>query len=527
MEARKKTPVSSTRGFTPCKYESFLSLLQVFGIILSPLLTGCTVKNKTEPGNQKTLTILLDRPPITLNPRKSLDAAGQRFGEMLFRGLVRKDTQLAPQPDLASRWENHELEWKFFLRPDAKDQDGKPITPEDMRTCLENYRNGSPLFASSIPAWQSTTADSESVTLHLKSPEPYLLQNLTIFRFFRVGSRPACDEPKPGDRIVGSGPYRAESLRFEDLSPESDLTLIPVEGDAPRLHFTFGADDNSKALRIVRGEVDAAFDGLSLAKTRWIEKNFGDRFHLLAHPGVSVSYLNFNVREKPLSNVLVRRAIAQAIDRDDIVDHKLFGYGQVATSLIHPMLAESGAFPPPGFDPEAANRLLDQAGYPRGADGVRMRLKYKATPVRDGYEVALIFREMLERVGIELEIEVVEPAVFFASIRKGGFQMYSSRWVGISDGSILDRTLKSSSLDNRGGYKNPEMDALLESAHLQKDPAKRIEILKLVQKKVAEDLPFIPLWYWKNAYILKSGVTGLADADLSLNGSFMPLSKLR
>ena len=194
--------------------------------------------------------------------------------------------------------------------------------------------------------------------------------------------------------------------------------------------------------------------------------------------------------------------------------------------MLSPLLAESYpvAFP---YDPAQAEQLLEQAGFPRGPDGVRIRLRYKTTSARDNLEAVLAFQAMLKKIGIEIEIEVVELSVFLASVRKGAYQLYSSRWTGITDGSILHRTLHSGSRDNRAGYRSAGMDALLDRAMTEPDLEKRKAILKDAQSLMANDLPYFPLWYWTGALVLRKGVQGMKAGDISLSGSLEPLTHLR
>jgi ABC-type transport system substrate-binding protein len=290
---------------------------------------------------------------------------------------------------------------------------------------------------------------------------------------------------------------------------------------------SWALDDNSKALQLIRGDVDVMSTSLSLSKTRWIESQYANRFRVIERPnGVNVSYLAFNLRNPHLKKLEVRKAIALAINREEYVRHKMFGFGSVAGSLLSPELEESV---PQDFayDPALGEKLLDQAGYPRGSDGVRLRLHFKTTSVRDGYEMALAIQYALARVGIQLTLDIVEPAVFFASIRKGAFDLYTSRWIGVSDASIFQRTLATGNPDNRGAYSNAEMDVLLDQSMKQPDLARRRAILAKVQEKVAQDLPYFPLWYWNTSVIYSRNLTGLEPSDLSLSGSLAPLSRLR
>lgn len=523
--------LSQHYGFSARQGKAHISILALLLI-----LSGCARGSEKNPN---VIRVLLDRPPTTLNPRMSSDLNGQRLGELLYAALTIKDAEMRPQPYLADSWrvEENGTRWIFKIKPGQKDHAGQEITADRLAACFEEYRNGTP-HSILMPAFTSLKkiearpahagSPGGDIVFELNHPDPYLATNLTLLRYFTTGdpSKP-CREPRASDTIVTSGEYRLPHFGFDDLTPEHSIDLIPIDSEKRGLRISWALDENTKALQLIHGDVDVASTALSLSKTRWVEKEYADRFRVIERSnGVNVSYLAFNLRNPHLKKIEVRRAIALAINRDEYVLHKLYGFGTPAGSLLSPVLEESApqAF---AYDPKKAEELLDKAGYPRGSDGVRLRLRYKTTSVRDGFEMALFLQSSLHRIGIELTLDVVEPAVFFASVKKGAFELCSSRWIGVSDASILQRTLATGTPDNRGGYSNPEMDALLKAAMLQTDLAQRRAIFAKVQAKVAEDLPYLPLWYWNPAVILRKDLSGLEGSDLSLSGSLAPLARLR
>jgi len=481
------------------------------------------------------LRILLDPPPTTLNPRASLDVTGQRINELLFRALIRLDADLTPQPDLAQSYEvlDSGKTWKFTIRQNQKDHEALLINPSKIRECLENYRLGTPasVFKNTLPHWIGTEATQDAVILRLNAPDPNLVRNLSLLRYFRTPqSTQPCSEPSSDSSLIGSGIYRAEKW---DFSPDHPFQLIPVDlsSSQRKIELIFVDDDNTKALKLLRGEVDAIQVALSLTKTRWIEHHSDPQFKVLERPGVSTSYLAFNLKDPLLHRKEVRKAIALTIDREKIVRHKHLGFTEIAKSLLPPSVSE---YLPSVFElnPSQAESLLDQAGFSRKKDRIRFQLHYKSTPVREGIETALMIKDMLSHIGIEVKIDVVEPAVFFSSIKKGNFQLYSSRWIGISDGSILFRSLHSRQNLNRIHYQDAEMDQILDSAVTELDSQRRKSLLHQAQTKIAQDLPYFPLWHWNVALILSSDLwqknrDHFSAEKLSLSGSLEPLTHLR
>lgn len=475
----------------------------------------------TKSARATELKTLLEFPPATLNPRLALDATGQRLNMLLFRGLTMIDQNLQVQPDLAESWkiEAGGKKWVIQLRPNQFDQEKAPITAKEIKKCVDNYLNGKPLspLKASFSQWEKITARSDrELIIELKAPDPYLMRNLSLLRFFRIqGQNDPCKNPETGDQVIGSGNYR---LTPWNMNPDRTLTLVSQDPKKSDLRFEIIKDETSRLLKLLKGDVDFLQNSFSPTKTDWIMKNHPARFRLIERGGVNVSYMAFNLNDPVLSVLKVRQAIALSIDRQTIINALLKNFGTKAGSFLSPELPGStqSEFV---FDPLKAETLLEEAGFKKDSQGIRFHLKYKTTPSKDGFEAAQVFQSMLKKVGIQLDLEMVDPAVFFSSIRKGNFQIYSSRWVGISDPSILQRTLLSTHADNRVHYNNPEVDQAL------KDLSP--ENLRFVQNQMAKDLPYFTLWFWSNSMIMRKEIQGLEGKDLSLSGSFVPWSSLK
>ncbi len=456
-----------------------------------------------------------------------MDAISQRIGALIFTALTRIDVDLRPEPDLAERWDSSPdgKTWRFEIKDGVTDHDGAPITADLMARCLEQYLRGTPssAHARAFPGWKKARAQGSNVIVELEGPDPYFDKNVSLLRYFRVADAPEaepCSEPAHGARVVTSGLMRPENW---DPAPEHELKLIPVSERTRPTRFLFVRDESTRTLMLLRGEADLAQNTISLTKTRWIQKDFQDRFLVIERQGTNVTYLAFNLKDPILKDQRVRQAISASIDRASIIQHKFFGLASPAGRFLSPLIPESfqSEF---HYDPGVAESLLDEAGYPRNEQGIRFALKLKSTPYRENVETTLIFRRMLAKVGIEVVPEPVEPAVFFSSIRNGAFQLYTSRWVGASDSSIYFRTLKTGQPVNRVSYSNPRMDRLLDRSLTVRDPVERRKLLVEIQSLMGEELPYLPLWYWTNALIIrKEFAAQYAGRKISLSGGFEPL----
>lgn len=486
---------------------------------------------QADTGDPEFIRIMTDRGPGTLNPRRALDSIGQKMGSLLFEGLSRIDENLKAAPGLASKWEvmDQGKTWRFHIRPGLKDHTGRKITPKKIALCLENYRSGKPIarVSAGFPYWTGTRVKGNIVEVLLSEPDPYFPRNAFLLRYFVDEKGIPCEEPEAGDKIFGSGAYMPPGGAITDLTPDLEFSIVPAFGKKfAKLRFIFVNDETTRALTLLRGDADIIMNGLGLSKENWFKEKHTDRFYVMQKRGVTVAYLAFNMKDPILSKLKVRQAITMAIDRKKIVRDKLFGICTVANSFLSPVLAEY-ADHDFEFNVKKANSLLDAAGYPRKKDNIRFKIKYNTTPVRIGIEKALIFREMLKKIGVRLELKVLELAVFFANLRNRNYQMYSSRWSGISDGSIYYTTMYTGQPRNRVDYSNPEVDRLIQSASSEVSEKKRILKIRRVQEYMAKDLPYFPLWYWDNLVIMSKDLTGLTQKEISLSGAFDPFRHLK
>jgi peptide/nickel transport system substrate-binding protein len=172
-------------------------------------------------------------------------------------------------------------------------------------------------------------------------------------------------------------------------------------------------------------------------------------------------------------------------------------------------------------------RLLDAAGYPL-RDGRRFALVYKTTTDRSAVIQARVIQNDLRQVGIDVTVRSFEWATFYSDIRRGNFQLYSLRWIGVSDPDFLYELLHSSKGPpdgrNRGGYANPKLDALLEQARLAADPRQRAALYRQVHRIAHAELPYLPLWHNHNVAVIARGLTGFR---LHPSGGFEHLPAVR
>jgi peptide/nickel transport system substrate-binding protein len=226
--------------------------------------------------------------------------------------------------------------------------------------------------------------------------------------------------------------------------------------------------------------------------------------------GTNYQYIALNVTDPVFSDVRVRKAIAYAIDREQIVKYLLRDQARLATGVIPP---NNWAYEPNvttySYDPERARQLLKEAG--------RENLSFTFSISTDDTNrmIASVLQQQLKEVGIRMEIRSNEFATFFADVVSGNFQAYTLQWVGGNNDPdshlnlIFHSKMTPPNGANRGRYSNPEVDRLIDSARQEMDQEKRKSAYQRVQQIVAEELPYISLFYVDNVCVYNKRIEGM------------------
>jgi peptide/nickel transport system substrate-binding protein len=476
-----------------------------------------------------TLVMLIEFSPTNLDPRVGTDAQSEFIDELLFDSLVRKDQHFNLVPSVAERWDIPDPQtYVFHLRPGLRFHDGCPLTSKDVKWTLDSTRNGTVTTIKGATyklVDRIETPDDLTVVMHLTEPFAPLLWNLSEGAF---GIVPYGSGKDFKNHPIGSGPFRF--VRFDQDSQVVIERNDQYWGQRPRLErirFAIVPDDTTRALELRKGSADiAAANSFPTDMVRALERE--RNIVIERHPGTSLQYLAFNLRDPILKDVRVRQALAYAIDRESMLRYLFSGFGRLSNSVLPP---EHWAYDDDGphypHDPARANALLDAAGYPRGKDGVRFHLTMKTSTVDIARLLAAVLQQQLRQAGIALDIRSFEFATFYSDVTKGNFQLYSLRWIGYpnQDPDIFEDAFHSASFApkraNRGYYSNPEVDRLIEEGRRTLDQSRRREIYAQVQRILARDLPYIDLWYMDNVLVhtprVKNVEIGVSADYLFLN----------
>ncbi len=485
---------------------------------------GCNRPKIGHPAGE--IQVDIESSPTSTDPRFATDAISSRINELVFESLVKIGPDGQFVNDLAQSYERPDPKTLIFhLRHGVRFSDGRKLTARDIKFTYDSILDPdsmSPKRAGMKELASISAPDDYTIVMTTRHPYAPALE------MAMQGIVPA-GAPLPAAAMsagpVGSGPFRMLSYKRDESVELARNPFHPAPPEAPgAILFKVVPDPTVRALELAEGQCDLSENNIEASVLPWLADH--PELRVSNTPGTTYKYLMFNFRDPSLRDLRVRRAIAYAIDRQAIVTSVLHGTARVATGMLSPEnWAYYGEVTDYGYDPAAACRLLDQAGYPARHDGMRnLRFEYKTTP--EGARLAEVLQAMLKRVGITLNVRILEWATFYGDIQRGSFQLASLQWVGIDDPNFYYMTFDSSMTPpgmNRGYYSNPKMDALVRTGERTLDLAARRQIYQQVQMLAASDLPYVSLWWVDTVAVMNRSLSGFAPYP---NGSLRSLADL-
>jgi peptide/nickel transport system substrate-binding protein len=485
----------NSRIFTLSKTQALSPKPLALCFIGALLLAGCTAQR---PRDKDELLVGIATYPSDFDPRTGSDQASDRLHSLVYDGLFENGEDLQPSPVLVEKvLQSGPLVYEFKLRDGIRFHDGRTFTSADAAFTLNSIISGgvSSFRRGDLAVIEKVEApEPQRLRLTLKTPFAPLLANLN-FGVLPAGTLP--DEAK--ERPVGTGPYRFLSAE-KSVAVRLESNPDYFRGAPGMRRLTLRAfSENTLALEMKKGALDLVSEDLSPDNLAALAKD--PRFTLDSRPGgTTFAYLVFNCTRPPFDRPGVRRALAMLLDREGIVTHLLGGRATLADSLL-PVFHWAYAPPqtPLRFDAGGANRLLDEAGLRRGADGRRFSFVYRSSTDPGTLAIAQVYQQSLKEAGIEMKIVPTYWGFFFEDLKKGNFDLAGGRWVGLTDpdGYRLRFGAKYFPPDgmNRGRFSNPEMDRLIELGAVTVEAADRKIIYGQVQKIFRDEMPYIPLFH--------------------------------
>jgi len=488
------------------KTSEFKYLLILFILFFQFFISSC------KDLDRDTIAIGLNASPITLDPRYATDAISYRLTRLLYKSLIDFDEEFHAKPELAD-WEKiSPTHYRFTLREKLNEfHDGSLLTSEDVKATYEsilNPREISPHKGSIAMIESIEVVNRNIIDFKLLYPDPLFPGRLVIGI---LPKKLIAKKHNFSREPIGNG-----SMKIVDFRNDNHLKLLRLH-DKKIIEFITLKDPIVRVLKLLKGEIDLIQGNLPPEIIAWLDKK--KSIHVKKKVGNTFTYLGFNMEDPVTGNILIRNAIAHAIDRESIIKYVMGSSARKAETLLPP---EHWAGNPSltGFDynPEKSRILIKQAGY---SNLHPIKLVYKTSNDPFRLRLATIIQNQLNSVGIEVEIRSYDWGTFYGDIKEGRFQIYSLSWVGLKMPDIFHYIFHSESTPpygaNRGRFKDKNVDLILELAKSEVSLDKQSLYYKDLQEYLLQVLPYIPLWYEDNVLVSKSNIKGYM---LSTDGNF-------
>ncbi|MBA3441689.1 MAG: ABC transporter substrate-binding protein [Pyrinomonadaceae bacterium] len=465
--------------------------------------------------------------PGGLNPAITTQGGVHLICGSIFSGLVAQDFNLNPVPDLAERWEVSAdgRTYTFHLAPNAEFHDRVPLTSEDVRFTFEHlllkYHSRTRTSIGNNLR-RIITPDPQTVVFEFDRPYAAFLQLIDVTNA-PVLPKHLYENTDPLTNPHNIRPIGSGAFKFQEWSKGDHITLTRNERYfkqgkpyLDRVVYKVTPSAATAAIAFENEELDYFLNPSPLDMRR-LGNMLGVVVTEKGREGyATVETLIPNLSRAPLSDQHVRWAMAHAIDKNYIVEKIMFGRGTVATGPVSHLL--KWAYNPNVVKYERdlmlANQILDEAGYERGTDGVRFRLKvvYASSYAK----VIEALRDQFREVGIALDLHQMEfSAMVDAVYIKKDFDLGFSSFENGPDPDIgVKRTIVSGNIgqipfSNGAGYRNQRVDELFELAASETDKQKRAAYYFEAQDILVRDLPYFWLYEPNSGAAYKAGLQGM------------------
>ena len=499
------------------------------------LLTACGADSEAPPERQQaatadTVTIAISSDEGTLTPfTNQTGYPGNNLVKLIFDTLtVVKGDEVVPLLAQDIQTSDNKV-FTMPLREGVVWHDGKPFTADDVVFSVEFYRaNMEGDSAIDVRPIEDVTADGNTVTMTLDAPDPEfprrILADMAILPQHLWESVDKVSTAG-ADLAVGTGPYKLtkyDSDRGYTMTANTSYALGKPRVKTVKVVVIPEESTQFAALRT--GEIDMSTRIIPPQQLESLSNQSG--IGVIEGTEFASTLLVFNNSRPPFDRVEVRRALAKAIDVEDLVQTALLGQGTPGNpGFIHPESPVGGETLPPLYDVDAANQELDALGATRGPNGVRVldgkpmsfELLVQSTST-DRLRSAELIRDMFDAVGVSVKISSLDADSVTAKvwpnydIREGrNYDMSMWGWsapVMLSSGLIaqlVDSDPADGSLNNVG-YSDPATDKVLDELRAAPTLEGRAEAATTLQQRIADQVPFLTLYYRDGAYAFREDV---------------------
>jgi oligopeptide transport system substrate-binding protein len=537
--------LAASRGFA----FTITALLVACGHQADPLLSTSAplITVGTALAGSQAIARALDDSPRSLDPQLTTDIPSQRVLDDLFEGLVTFSIDGKPSPGAAASWQQSadSKTWVFHLRPDARWSNGAPLTAEDFLYSWRrevNPKTGAGYAQALAPIVNALDIalgrkspdtlgveanDAHTLTVHLQSPTPYLLDLMDqtyLYPVYRPAIERYGDDWVRPEHLVSNGAFM---LSEDVIGNRITLRANPFYWDAAHVRLQsvvyYTIPDRAQAvLRYLAGDIQFT-DSYAASQRPWLKRTLGTQ--VVNFPWLGTYMLAFNFKLPPFrDNLALREALILSIDRAALTQYLKFGMYEPADTLMPPLDGYRPQHPAwaAATQPERnalARRLYRQAGY-TPEHPLRVNLSTSVQGVDERHYMEAVTAMWHAVLGAEVGLDETEFKVLLQNRELRQLPLFFDGWIGdFADPVTFMQLFQSGSGFNYGGYGNAHFDALLAQAAQEPDNGVRYRLLEQAEQTLNADAAYIPLYYYATRHLIKPYVQGwrsnVMDRNLS------------
>jgi peptide/nickel transport system substrate-binding protein len=484
---------------------------------------------------------------LTMDPHSQNEGPNNAMKNNVFECLVHRKYDLSLEPSLAERWELiNPTTWRFYLRKGVKFHDGKPFTADDVVFSFQrNAHSNSDMSTYVANVQEVKKIDDHTVDYITKGPDPILLQNLALHF---IMSKAWCEEHNCTIPVRGSTEEIYSTRHANGTGPFKMIERVPdtrtvlevypdwwgndkKEHNLTKAIFVPIANSATRVSALLTGEVDMIFP-VPLQDVARVNATAGVK--VMQGPELRTIFLGFDQHrnelldmpgsgKNPFKDVRVRRAFYQAVDIEAIHKKIMRGASTPTGLMIAPGITGfdeelNKRYP---YDPEAAKKLLAEAGYP---DGFPVTFDCPNDRYVNDEAVCQAVVPMLARIGIKATLNAQTKGLHFDKIglkQKNNTSFYMLGWTpGTYDGlnaleNIMTLDGKGLGTWNSGRYTDPKVEELTKQIAVETDLEKRLKLLHEAFTIHKESFGHLPL----HQQALAWGVRDYVDIKQPANDS--------
>ncbi|HET7320960.1 MAG TPA: ABC transporter substrate-binding protein, partial [Longimicrobiaceae bacterium] len=478
---------------------------------------GAAVEGPPANGGTAVLGVLTDFSglnPVTNTSILTYDVMKQA----LFTPLVMHDAKLEPQPYLAKSWELTDTSVVFHLRDDVMWHDGEPVTAEDVKFTFDLAKNPTTasLLGSAYLAQvkSATVIDPHTIRFSFEAPHSQALEDfwwapLPKHLLKDVSPENLAQAPF-NQHPVGSGPFRFVSWTHnQELVLAADTAFPEGLGGRPRLDrvvFRIIPEPTTMLTELVSGGID--FAGYTLLPDQAVQLKNQSGIDVRHATSREFTYLGWNNDRPQFEDPQVRRALAMAINRPEIIHALLHDYATEAVGMIPPWSPMYSEVEPLPYDPAAAKQLLTQSGWTdTNGDGI---VEHGGQPLRFTIlvnsanqlhkDIGTVIQQELRKLGADVQISTVEFQTLLKQHKARNYDAVISNWT--LDNFKVDPTplfsceqAHTPGSANRAGFCDPVIDSLITRGVRTTAPAAAKQIWARFTKELQQRQP-VTFLFW-------------------------------